>query len=118
MDPRAHPVGPRAHPDESPRPSYQPGGHGEPPPRRPHAAPTPSQQGAAPAALSLPNVIERFKSLTTTQYINGVKNKGWPTFEKRLWQRGYHDHIVRDEQDLTRIREYIRNNPITEHATR
>jgi putative transposase len=28
-----------------------------------------------------------------------------------LWQRGYHDHIVRDEQDLERLRTYIASNP-------
>jgi REP element-mobilizing transposase RayT len=30
----------------------------------------------------------------------------------RIWQRGYHDHIIRDESDLERIREYIETNPI------
>jgi REP element-mobilizing transposase RayT len=29
-----------------------------------------------------------------------------------LWQRGFYDHVVRDEQDLRRIREYIATNPI------
>jgi REP element-mobilizing transposase RayT len=29
----------------------------------------------------------------------------------RLWQRGYHDHVVRDELDLERVREYIATNP-------
>ena len=29
----------------------------------------------------------------------------------QLWQRSFHDHIVRDESDLTRIREYIQENP-------
>jgi REP element-mobilizing transposase RayT len=28
-----------------------------------------------------------------------------------LWQRGFYDHVVRDEADLARIREYIENNP-------
>jgi REP element-mobilizing transposase RayT len=28
-----------------------------------------------------------------------------------LWQRSYYDHIVRDQDELDRIREYIRNNP-------
>ena len=30
----------------------------------------------------------------------------------QIWQRGYHDHIVRDETDLQNIREYIENNPL------
>jgi REP element-mobilizing transposase RayT len=29
-----------------------------------------------------------------------------------LWQRGFYDHIVRDEADLDRIRRYIDENPL------
>jgi hypothetical protein len=28
-----------------------------------------------------------------------------------LWQRAFHDHIIRDECDYYRIAEYIENNP-------
>jgi len=28
-----------------------------------------------------------------------------------LWQRNYYEHIVRSENELARIREYIANNP-------
>jgi hypothetical protein len=28
-----------------------------------------------------------------------------------LWQRNYWEHIIRDEESLTEIREYIENNP-------
>ena len=28
-----------------------------------------------------------------------------------LWQRSFHDHIVRDEADRSRLLEYIQNNP-------
>jgi putative transposase len=31
---------------------------------------------------------------------------------RALWQRGYYDHVVRDEDDLARAREYIATNPI------
>ena len=34
------------------------------------------------------------------------------TGNRRLWQRGYHDHVIRDKADLNRVREYIANNPI------
>jgi len=34
------------------------------------------------------------------------------TGNRQLWQRGYHDHVIRDEADLTRVREYIATNPI------
>jgi len=29
----------------------------------------------------------------------------------RVWQRGYHDRIIRDAADLARIRRYIEINP-------
>ena len=28
-----------------------------------------------------------------------------------IWQKSYYDHVIRDEQDYCRIREYIENNP-------
>ena len=33
-------------------------------------------------------------------------------FEEKIWQRGYYDRIVRNEEELNRIREYVRLNPI------
>jgi len=55
--------------------------------------------------LSLPDVIERFKSLTTTRYIEGVKNAGWLSFPGKLWQRSYHDRIIRNATGgLRRVR--------------
>jgi REP element-mobilizing transposase RayT len=53
-----------------------------------------------------------FKSITTHDYRLGVESGVFAPFEKRLWQRSYHDHIIRDESDLNRIRKYIRENPI------
>jgi putative transposase len=28
-----------------------------------------------------------------------------------LWQRNYYEHIIRDEEELNRIRQYITDNP-------
>jgi len=28
-----------------------------------------------------------------------------------LWQRNYYEHIIRDEESLDRIRQYIADNP-------
>ena len=56
-------------------------------------------------------MIERFKSLTTTRYIEGVKNAGWLSFPGKLWQRSYHDRIMRNATELTKFRTYICNNP-------
>jgi REP element-mobilizing transposase RayT len=61
--------------------------------------------------LTLGDVIGRFKSLTTTNYISGVRENGWSSFAGRLWQRNYYEHIIRNEHDLVEIREYIARNP-------
>ena len=63
------------------------------------------------AGLSLPDIVHRFKSLTTARYIRGVKQKQWPPFPGKLWQRNYYEHIVRDENELNDIRKYIMDNP-------
>lgn len=62
--------------------------------------------------LSLGDVIGRFESFTMHQYILGVKNHQWESFYKRLWQRNYYEHIIRNEKELHQIREYIINNPL------
>jgi REP element-mobilizing transposase RayT len=35
-----------------------------------------------------------------------------------VWQRNYHDHIIRNERSLNRIRKYIRENPANWHRDR
>ena len=50
--------------------------------------------------------------MTTNDYIRGVKQRGWVSFPGKLWQRNYHEHIIRDEDELSRIRAYIINNPL------
>ncbi|MEA3369533.1 MAG: transposase [Candidatus Ratteibacteria bacterium] len=63
--------------------------------------------------LSLSDIIHRFKTITTKKYIDGVKNDNWKSFNKHLWQRSFHDHIIRNDKSLNNIREYIINNPAT-----
>jgi putative transposase len=64
----------------------------------------------APTA-GLGDIIGAFKSITMHEYIRSVKQHGWSPFPGKLWQRNYYEHVVRNEKELTRIREYIRNNP-------
>jgi REP element-mobilizing transposase RayT len=61
---------------------------------------------------TLGDIIRVFKSMSTNRYISGVRNSGWPSFERRLWQRNYRDRIIRDEDELHHIREYIHYNPL------
>src|SRR5580704_16929151 len=67
-------------------------------------------QGSAPT-ISLSDVIRYFKMLTTRYYIKGVNENRFVAFDKKLWQRNYYEHIIRDEMSLDRIRQYIIDNP-------
>ncbi|MFH1691268.1 MAG: transposase [Candidatus Omnitrophota bacterium] len=57
-------------------------------------------------------IVQWFKTMSTNEYIRNVKTNNWPPFIIRLWQRNYYEHVIRDESDLVRIREYIVNNPV------
>jgi putative transposase len=67
--------------------------------------------GANRCVRPLHCVIQWFKTMTTNEYIRGVKQFGWPSFNRKLWQRNYWEHIIRDENAYHRISEYIINNP-------
>jgi putative transposase len=64
------------------------------------------------AGPPLQKIVQWFKTMTTNEYIHGVKEHGWPSFKGNLWQRSFYDHVIRDEASLNRIREYIANNPL------
>ena len=72
---------------------------------------SPELKRTTQSGLSLPEFVKRFKSLTTSRYGDGVASAGWPAYARRLWQRDYFEHIVRNEQELAQIRIYIRENP-------
>lgn len=60
---------------------------------------------------SLGRVVQAFKSLTTVEYIRGVKERNWPPFHGRLWQRNYYERVIRSDAEISAIREYICFNP-------
>ena len=57
--------------------------------------------------MLLPKIIGRFK-MNVAKQINKIRQ----TPGISVWQRNYYEHIVRNETDLQRIREYIVNNPL------
>ena len=63
-------------------------------------------------SVFLTRVIQAFKSVTTHEYIRGVHGQGWKKFDGTLWQRSFYDHVIRKDKDLSRIQEYILNNPL------
>jgi len=67
------------------------------------------------SAPTIGTVVQTFKRYTTIEYIKMVKNGILPPFDKRIWQRNYWEHIIRDEKSYNEIAEYIVNNPINWH---
>lgn len=57
-------------------------------------------------------MVGAFKSLTTNSYIRNGKQNDWPRFAKKMWQRNYYEHVIRDEKQYCQIAEYIQTNPM------
>jgi REP element-mobilizing transposase RayT len=49
--------------------------------------------------------------MSTNEYIRGVKTLNWQAFNKKVWQRNYYEHIIRNFEDYRRISDYINTNP-------
>lgn len=64
------------------------------------------------SAPTIGDVVSAFKSLSTNQYIQNVKQNNWQPFAGKLWQRNYYEHIIRNEESYLKIAEYIQTNPI------
>ncbi|MFN3481336.1 MAG: transposase, partial [Thermodesulfovibrionales bacterium] len=66
--------------------------------------------GSEPAPTKKPllfEIVRQFKTFSARR-INQLRNSsGIP-----LWQRNYYEHIIRNEDELNKIREYIINNPL------
>ena len=62
-------------------------------------------------AATIGAIVQAFKSKTTVEYISGVKSGLYPPFNKRVWQRNYYEHIIRNESDYQKIWQYIDTNP-------
>ncbi len=54
---------------------------------------------------SLGSIVNQIKSVCTKR----IRTAGYPGF---AWQARFHDHIIRDEPELNRIRRYIHDNPL------
>jgi len=59
-----------------------------------------------PVPGSIPTVIRAFKSAVTKRINEMRQMPGEP-----LWQRNYYEHVIRNEDELNRIRQYIIDNP-------
>ena len=61
--------------------------------------------GSASATLGI--MLRAFKSISAVGVNRLLSRSGQP-----LWQRNYYEHIIRSEESLNRIREYIATNPM------
>ncbi len=64
------------------------------------------------AGRSLQDIMRWFKTMTVNEYIKRVKEGTLQPFDKKLWQKSYHDHIIRNEKDYQKIWEYIDTNAV------
>ena len=62
---------------------------------------------AGPKPQSVGAIIGQFKSLVT-KHINLTQQH----LDGSVWQRNYYEHVIRDEESLNRIREYIATNAL------
>jgi REP element-mobilizing transposase RayT len=63
------------------------------------------------SATTLSRIVQSFKSISTVRYVEGVRSGEFPPFDRVLWQRGFHDRILRNDRELDIARRYIENNP-------
>jgi putative transposase len=74
-----------------------------------------AQRRCAPAGSNKPYVIPNSIGAIIRAYKTAVTariNQLRGTPGEPVWQRNYWEHIIRNERELSRIREYIRNNPL------
>jgi putative transposase len=76
--------------------------------RAQHAAPLRKRKPfAVVASQSISALVRSFKAATTKQIREQLGKR-----EVQIWQRGYFEHIIRDERDFRNASDYIRLNPI------
>jgi len=80
------------------------------PTSEPHVPPP--MDSEPPPTLGLSDVVHRFKMLTTHRFAELAAQRPVRPTIGRLWQRNYYEHVIRDDDSLLRIREYIANNPL------
>lgn len=69
-------------------------------------APTQTPKFSHPLKGALGTIVGAYKA-TVTKHIHRLHN----TPEEIIWQRGFHDAIIRDEKMLDALRHYVENNP-------
>ncbi len=74
-----------------------------------HALVVLEQRATARVAPTLGRVIGAYKSKVATEYLSMCKQQGMTMGP--LWQRGYYEHVIRNQDDYDAAAEYILTNP-------
>lgn len=56
---------------------------------------------------SIPSIVRSFKGAVTSKINQICQQKG----TSLIWQRNYYEKVIKDEEMLNNVREYILNNP-------
>jgi len=62
------------------------------------------------SAPTISRIIQFIKSKCSTEYLKLIYEHNINVSGK-IWQRSFHDHIIRNERSLYAIKEYIADNP-------
>ena len=67
------------------------------------------------SSKSLAEIVGAYKSITTLKTRVAMRSFQKSTLQEgRLWQPNYYEHIIRSETSLSKIRQYIGDNPMAE----
>lgn len=75
---------------------------------RPYVIPKSTKTNLTP---TLGDIVGAFKSLVFTVYLDWI-NLNDPSRRAKFWQQNYYEHIVRNDRELSAIRQYIIDNPL------
>lgn len=73
--------------------------------------PPSTDRAAARAAPTVGEIVGAYKSLCVHHRLAWVRQHDPGRVLGALWQRNYFEHVIRDEDALADIREYVFNNP-------
>jgi REP element-mobilizing transposase RayT len=60
-------------------------------------------------SINLGRVIGAYKSKVSNQWLDSCKRRN--QVMGKLWQRGYYEHVIRNQQDFLDCAAYIQGNP-------
>ena len=66
----------------------------------------PAPTGTRPTRHALPEIVRGFKTFSARRI-----NESRGTIGARFWQRNYYERVIRNGEELNRVRQYIIDNP-------